>query len=229
MPTPPPASDDPSDSTGSERSDGAASTPASDTPTAAASGVADTQRTAVSDVLDAPEAVVYDLDGTLVDLAVDWDAVADDVIGTYAANALVAPTADLWTLLDAAADYGVHDAVEETIASHERTGARTSNRLPLGDWLAAGADRPVAICSLNCEDACRVAVETHDLAEHVDAVVGRDTATTHKPEPESLLAAVDALGVEPAQTLFVGDSASDRLTANRAGVPFVTVSEALER
>ena len=208
MPTPPPGTDGSSGSTGSELSDDAA----------------------VSDALHAPDAVVYDLDGTLVDLAVDWDAVADDVIGTYAANALVAPTADLWTLLDAAADYGVHDAVEETIAGHERSGARASTRLPLGDWLATGgADRPVAICSLNCEDACRVAVETHDLTDHVDAVIGRDTASTHKPEPESLLAAIDALGVEPAQTLFVGDSASDRLTADRAGVPFATVSEALGR
>ena len=188
------------------------------------------QHAVASDVFDAPDAIVYDLDGTLVDLAVDWDAVADDVIGTYAANALIAPTADLWTLLDSAADYGVHDAVEETIAGHERSGARASNRLPLGDWLAAASiDRPVAICSLNCEDACRVAVETHGIADRVDAVVGRDTAETHKPEPESLLAAVDALGVEPARALFIGDSASDRLTADRAGVPFASVTEALGR
>jgi hypothetical protein len=30
-----------------------------------------------------PGAVVYDLDGTLVTLAVDWDAVATDVIAVY--------------------------------------------------------------------------------------------------------------------------------------------------
>ena len=122
MPTPPPGTDGSSGSTGSERSDDAA---------------------AVSDALHAPDAVVYDLDGTLVDLAVDWDAVADDVIGTYAANALVAPTADLWTLLDAAADYGVHDAVEETIPGHERPAAPASTRPPPAHRPATrGAARP---------------------------------------------------------------------------------------
>ncbi|MFC5278004.1 HAD family hydrolase [Halorubrum rubrum] len=178
--------------------------------------------------LDAADAIVYDLDGTLLELAVDWDAVADDVVGAYAANALVPPTGDLWSLLDAAADYGIEAVVHGTIADHERTGARESALLPLGERLAAGADdHPAAVCSLNCEDACRIALETHGLEGAVDAVVGRDTAETHKPEPESLLAAIEALGVEPERAAFVGDSESDAVTADRAGVPFVSVVDAL--
>ncbi|WP_066413842.1 HAD family hydrolase [Halorubrum aethiopicum] len=179
--------------------------------------------------LDAADAIVYDLDGTLLELAVDWDAVADDVVGAYAERALIAPTDDLWSLLDAAADYDIEAVVHETIADHERAGARESTLLPLGERLAADidADRPAAVCSLNCEEACRIALETHDLEEAVDAVVGRDTVETHKPEPESLLAAVEALGGEPERAVFVGDSESDRVTADRAGVPFVSVVEAL--
>lgn len=177
--------------------------------------------------LDTADAIVYDLDGTLLELAVDWDAVADDVVAAYAAHALVPPTGDLWSLLDAAADYGVEAVVGETIAGHERTGASASTLLQLGERLAAGEDdRPAAVCSLNCEDACRVALETHDLEGAIDAVVGRDTVETHKPEPESLLAAVDALGVEPERAVFVGDSESDAVTADRAGVPFVPVADA---
>ena len=178
--------------------------------------------------LDAADAIVYDLDGTLLELAVDWDAVADDVVGAYAERALIAPTDDLWSLLDAAADYGVEAVVEETIADHERAGARESTLLPLGERLADDdADRPAAVCSLNCEEACRIALETHGLEEAVDAVVGRDTVETHKPDPESLLAAVEALGVEPERVVFVGDSESDRITADRAGVRFVSVVDAL--
>ncbi|OYR53572.1 HAD-IA family hydrolase [Halorubrum halodurans] len=178
--------------------------------------------------LDAADAIVYDLDGTLLELAVDWDAVADDVVAAYAERALIAPTDDLWSLLDAAADYDIEGVVHGTIADHERVGARESVLLPLGERLAAdAADRPAAVCSLNCEEACRIALETHGIEGAVDAVVGRDTAETRKPEPESLLAAVDALGVEPERAVFVGDSESDRVTADRAGVPFVSVVEAL--
>ncbi len=182
----------------------------------------------MTDVFAAADAVVYDLDGTLVELAVDWDAVADDVAGVYAANALVPPTGDLWSHLDAAGEYGIADPVEAAVAGHERRGARESPGLPLGDWLAAGDDgRPAAVCSLNCEAACRIAVETHGLDDAVGAVIGRDTVENHKPDPEPLLAATEALDVDPARAVFVGDSASDRVTAERAGVPFVWAADAI--
>jgi phosphoglycolate phosphatase len=197
------------------------------------------------------DAVVYDLDGTLVELAVDWDAVADAVLDVYAEHALVPPTEELWGLLGAADDYGVRAAVEEAIALHERPGARESTRLPLGDRLAAGsggdgadpsADAngrapadgsaphpPAGVCSLNCEAACRIAVETHGLDDAIvsDAIVGRDTVESHKPDPESLLAAIDRLGAAPEDALFVGDSRSDAVAARRGGVDFAWASDLL--
>ncbi|MDV7350435.1 HAD hydrolase-like protein [Halorubrum distributum] len=180
------------------------------------------------------DVVVYDLDGTLVELAVDWDAVADDVLDAYAERALIPPTEELWDLLGAADDYGIRAEVEAAIAGHERPGARESARLPLGDRLtgtAAGADAgshpPAGVCSLNCEEACRIAVETHGLDDALvsDAIVGRDTVETRKPDPASLLAAIDRIGAAPEDALFVGDSRSDAVTAERGGVDFAWVAD----
>lgn len=171
--------------------------------------------------------VVYDLDGTLVDLDVDWDAVARDVRAVYDEAGVETPHGGLWDLLGAAADAGLSEAVEETIAAHERAGARRSRRLPLAADVLEQS-RPVAVCSLNCESACRIALETHGLVEAVDAVIGRDTVATYKPDPEPLLAAVSALSIEPEQTLFIGDSPRDEQTAQRAGTPFVFVNEYAE-
>ncbi len=81
------------------------------------------------------------------------------------------------------------------------------------------------VCSLNCEAACRRALESHGLASAVDVIVGRDTVETQKPDPEPLLVAVDELGVEPADTVFIGDSARDEQTARRAGVEFEYVGD----
>ena len=163
--------------------------------------------------------VVYDLDGTLVTLAVNWDAVANDVIRVYEDAGIDATGAGLWSLLEDAEEHGIADAVEAAISRHEREGARRSRRCGLADELA---DRsvPIGVCSLNCEAACRIALETHGLAADVDAVVGRDSVATHKPDPEPLVATLAALGVEPANALFVGDSLRDKKTANRAGVAF---------
>ena len=83
---------------------------------------------------------------------------------------------------------------------------------------------PVAVCSLNCEAACRVALERHDLDRHVDAVVGRDTVARHKPNPEPLLYAIESVGAHPERTLFVGDSDSDREAAVAAGTEFEFVA-----
>ncbi len=180
------------------------------------------------DAFAAADAVVYDLDETLLELLVDWDRVADDVAATYAEHALIPPTEDLWELRDAAEEYGIGAEVEEAIAARERAGAIDSRLFPLGERLRSGEDaRPAAICSLNCEAACRIGLETHGLEDVVGTVIGRDSLRTHKPDPEPLLAAIDAIGADPDRAVFVGDSASDAVTAERADVAFVSVVDAL--
>lgn len=164
-------------------------------------------------------AVVYDLDGTLVDLVVDWDAVASDVADRLDEAGVDATGVDLWRMIDLGAEAGIADDVEAIIADHEREGARNSKRLPLADALLA-AEGPVGVCSLNCEDACRIALDVHDLTGYVDAVIGRDTVATRKPDPEPLLEAVRRLAVDPADAVFVGDSERDEVTADHAGTAF---------
>jgi len=174
---------------------------------------------AAADPVHEFDAVVYDLDGTLVDLAVDWDTLRSDVRTLFEATSVPSAGTDLWTLLDRASEAGVRDAVEKAVADREVAGARDSERLPAADELAA-LEVPAAVCSLNCEAACRAALRTHGLAAHVDAVVGRDSVTERKPAPEPLLAALEPLGVPPERALFVGDSESDVVAAERAGLAF---------
>lgn len=162
--------------------------------------------------------VVYDLDGTVVRLAVDWEAATEAVAEIYR-EAGVEPPGDLWTMLDVAPEHDLGAAVEEAVASHERAGARESIRLPSADELAA-TDVPAGICSLNAESACRIALAEHDLEDAVDAVVGRDTVAERKPDPEPLLATIDRLSLRPSEVLFVGDTETDAETALRAGTAF---------
>jgi len=167
-------------------------------------------------------AVVFDLDGTLVRLAVDWDAAAA-AAGAALRERGVDPPADLWAALDLAVETGHRDAVEAAVASHELSGARNSDRLPIAGDLPL--DRPVGVCSLNGEAAVREALDRHGLT--VETAIGRDSLPSgaYKPDPEPLLAVVDRLGTAPERTLFVGDSERDAVTAERAGVPFRWVEE----
>jgi phosphoglycolate phosphatase len=169
-------------------------------------------------------AVVYDLDGTLVRLAVNWDAAASDATAAFAEAGVDVADADLWSLLETAPEHGLADDLESILAGHERRGAERAIRLPHADRVAEWSV-PVGVCSLNAESACRLALDRHGLLDHVDTVVGRDSVATHKPDPEPLLTAIDRLGADPASALFVGDTERDRLTAQRAGVAFEYVGE----
>ncbi|MFB6196335.1 MAG: HAD family hydrolase [Haloplanus sp.] len=175
-----------------------------------------------------PDAVVYDLDGTLVRLAVNWNAVAREAATAFAEAGVDVDDADLWSLFETAPEHGLSADLEAIIAGHERRGAERSFRLPRADRLPDHGV-PVGVCSLNAESACRRALERHDLLDHVTTVVGRDSVRTHKPDPEPLLTAVERLGASPDRALFVGDSERDALTAERAGVPFEYVDTGRER
>lgn len=171
------------------------------------------------------EAIVYDLDGTLVSLDVDWEATRRDAAAALRSHGWETDGMGLWEVLRTATGTDARPAVESAIAEHECDGARTGAALPLADELPLAV--PVGVCSLNCEDACQIALRTHGLAEHVDVVTGRDTHDTYKPDPEPLLRTVRALDASPERALFVGDGERDERTAERAGVPFRYVADRL--
>ncbi|WP_144903508.1 HAD family hydrolase [Halobellus captivus] len=175
--------------------------------------------------LETFDAVVWDLDGTLVHLLVDWDVVADDVEAVFEAGGVDASDVDLWGMLDLADESGLRDDVEAVIGEHEDAGARRSDRLPHADFV--GQFDAEGVCSLNCERACRTALDVHGLTAHVDAVVGRDSVPARKPDPEPLLETIRRIGASADETVFVGDSVRDEESARRADVTFRYVDEAI--
>ena len=56
------------------------------------------------------------------------------------------------------------------------------------------------------------------------AVIGARDGTAVKPAPDLLLAAMDALGVRPEETVYVGDSDVDIATAKNAGCDCISVA-----
>ena len=62
-----------------------------------------------------------------------------------------------------------------------------------------------------------------EASELVELIVGGDDVKCAKPSPEGLLWAMDHLGVEAEEVLYVGDSIVDAKTAEAAGVEFAAV------
>lgn len=94
------------------------------------------------------------------------------------------------------------------------------------DFLRACArtGRAVAIVSNNGAEAVRTLLGLHGLGVLVQHVQGRDAdPRLMKPDPAPLLRAIEALAADPELTTMIGDSSSDIIAAQAAGVRSIAV------
>lgn len=182
-------------------------------------------------------AVIFDLDGTLVDSAPDLAAAANRMLAGLGRAAL-----DLETITGFVGN-GVEMLVRRALAASgpELGGAQFD--AALGSFRAAydaelvvrtraypgvegliaelaGRGIRLGVCTNKPEAPARAICQALGLSRHVAAVVGGDTMAEKKPDPAPLRHTMDLLGSAAGETLFVGDSETDWLTARAAGVRF---------
>lgn len=87
-----------------------------------------------------------------------------------------------------------------------------------------GRGHPMAIVSSKLDAGIRRSMDFFQLTPLFEAIVGIESTTNHKPHPEPVIFALETLGVEPEEALFIGDSPHDAAAAHAAGVPMVAVT-----
>jgi phosphoglycolate phosphatase len=100
----------------------------------------------------------------------------------------------------------------------------TTTLYPGALQLMSGArDRglPMGLCTNKPEAPARAICMALGFADYLDIIVGGDTLDVKKPDPKTLLETVRQLGGTPADTLYIGDSETDYLTARAAQIPFI--------
>jgi pyrophosphatase PpaX len=173
-------------------------------------------------------AVLFDLDGTLVDTidlllesvrhafegragapsTTDWIA----GIGTPLADQLrpyASDEADLQSLTDRYRRYqrAHHDRGTYCYDDVVSTVRRLSER-----------GHPMAIVTSKANDIALRTVTHVGLAPYFPVIVGVESTTRHKPDPEPVRVALEALGARAPDAVFVGDSPHDVRSGNAAGV-----------
>ena len=194
-------------------------------------------------LIDCIEAVAFDLDGTLIDTAPDLAAAANSMLRILGGRPL--PENRVAALIGDGMDAFVARVLEESggaskLYATRRSWARVLFRnLYEQDLFARGrvfpgvaqslemleyAELPLC-CITNKESRFALPLlEAAGLREHFPVTVCADCPEDRKPSPTMLLAACRQLGVEPANLLYVGDSASDIAAARAARCRVVAVT-----
>ncbi|MDS0282249.1 HAD family hydrolase [Haloarcula onubensis] len=110
---------------------------------------------------------------------------------------------------------------EDRIEACLREAIEAGRKAPYDDVAALdGVDIPTGVVSNNQRRVIHHALDSHDMADWFETVVAReptlDSLAEKKPEPTYIQAATAAIGAS--NPLYVGDSATDVVAAERAGV-----------
>lgn len=90
-------------------------------------------------------------------------------------------------------------------------------------WLH-GDGRALGVVTSKVEPLAHRALSHVGLGSFFDLVVGIESTTRHKPDPDPLLFAMSRLGATPTETVYVGDSPFDLQAAQAAGVASIAVT-----
>lgn len=186
--------------------------------------------------------VIFDLDGTLADTSADLIAAANACFQGMGFGDVLDPVRDASTafhggraMLKLGLERLAHPEVEAQIAQWypvllEAYGAQIDRYTTLYpgamEAVAAltGAGYRVGICTNKPEGLAETLLQRLGVREAFASLIGADTLPVRKPDPEPMRQAVLRAGGDPAQSVLIGDTITDRKTAAAMGVPCVLVT-----
>ena len=179
--------------------------------------------------------LVFDLDGTLIDSGADLCASVNAMLRHYGRPPLSQPVISSYigdgatqlvsrslgeptdlAFLDSALtyflDYYRQHKLDETYVYPGVFAALDSLRREPG-----GAARSMAVLTNKPIGPSQAICDALGLSPYLFRVYGGNSFATKKPDPEGLLALLEEAGVTAQETLMIGDSSVDILTARNAG------------
>lgn len=184
-------------------------------------------------------AIIFDLDGTLIDSAIELTAAVNGGLAHYKlplvtvsqVKTMIGDGAMALTERAFAAagrrlnPAGLAEALEVVRGEYTRQPPSSfypSARETVERLSAMGL--ALAVCTNKPEKPAKRILGQLGAAQHFRAIVGGDSFATKKPDPGPIQALMEQLGTTPENTVMIGDSANDVIAGRIAGLYTVAVS-----
>lgn len=179
------------------------------------------------------KAVVFDLDGTLID---STPAIVDSFVHSFEAiGHEVPPRERILEFISIPlekhfAELTDHDPITLSKIYREHyfdTCTAGTVMLPgVVDALVSLADAGLRL-AIATSKSCRgseIILDHLEIAHHFEFVVGADSVSNHKPDPEALNVSREKLGIAADEMIYVGDTRFDTEASKNAGVRCIAVA-----
>lgn len=192
-----------------------------------------------------PQRVMFDLDGTLVDSALDLTAAVDNMLQAIGREPAGEELVRQWVgngaqvLVKRALTGEMHPsdeslepelfqaAFEVFLAAYTQSNGRYARLYPGVEELLIHLQQagvPMAVVTNKPMAFTTPLLKAMKIEQYFDQVLGGDSLPVKKPDPLPLLSVLEATGCAPEQALMLGDSRNDVDAARAAGCPVVCVS-----
>lgn len=180
--------------------------------------------------------IAFDLDGTIVNLTVDWMSLKDNLVDKYreiykeqcdvqrvsrCLEKIVEKKDEnnLQNFFDIIRHYELENIedtglIEETIFFIKNKGLFGVNN-----------EVRFAVLSLNTRDAIIRALEIANIRDKIDFIVGREDVRKWKPDPEGLIKIKKYYQIKKEEMVYFGDLEHDILTGENAGIDVYLIDD----
>ena len=179
------------------------------------------------------QGIFFDLDGTLVDLQLNWGRVRSDLSARFASEfSFAKPDMGIHKMIDMAQSRGFKNArlvAAEVLADHEGRAEYTPIVESVTIFRSLIDCRKVAIISNNLHQTAERVLNAMNFSLGNIKLIGFEDVPFSKPHPSGIVHAMRAMGLSKSDTIMIGDSEADKIAAKKAQVSFCNISSVLNQ
>jgi phosphoglycolate phosphatase len=180
------------------------------------------------DTLGGIELLIFDLDGTIIDLNVDWDGLKKELrdfcLKNYNYQTTFTPLDEELISLKHRLGPETYHRLIEIITRYELAGLRNGSlKKDIIDFIKGQTDKKMAIYSANTRKTIREVLNKNKLTDLFGCIMAKEDVLKPKPAFESLAKILQFYDLPPVKALFIGNDPKDKIAGDNAGIRTILV------